>query len=270
MRWNSLEEAFASVLERGELISSWIVEYESFLRQCDRSLLSGFDWSVEAFQVCHGVILYLPLRYRAYRGFGRKRKETTESVIAELRSRTESFMWATAAKSPCKKDESFFGDASVKDPARRLPRLVLGIESPVTSDLRIVNGCAWRDAYIEAAEGFCDLYQSQSSWPRWTCLALHFASTCIELVTQRRIDANRFAQLNGGTIDTTPLLTPAVIADGPRFLLHNWLIWSKLPVESTGMPEVGIRDNSNKRCSVRTVSEKAILYPVVKRSANRL
>lgn len=262
MNWQSLEACFRTVLGTGELSHQWMEQYSSFVKDCQASLLTGARWPAEAFQVCHGVMLYLPLRYRAYVGSTGEQKPVTECALAQLRRKTELTLWASAAASQQDSDFAYFEDDRAKDPSHQIARLVLGNRSPVEANGSLLGTLnKWRQDYFEAVESFLDLWGGQPNWPRWTCLSLHFASLCIEFLIQREVPL--------GVTSTRKEIRDIVHAQpferfgaGVRVLIERWLEWCDAPLDHSGLPEVGtIRRLPGG--SIRTITENAILYPVV-------
>jgi hypothetical protein len=253
-------------MNTGALSAAWVDEYRHFLKQCRQSLLASPDWSKEAFLICHGVVLYLPLRYRTYSGFAGDKKDATADLIRDLRAETALTLCACSGMGHLGSDFDFFSNKAVKDPARRISHLVLGDETPVRPDGALRESFPeWQRMYVDLVAAFSELWTGQEIWPRWTCLSLHCASLCIELLIEKEVGTDASLQPAGQVRNVVESLSRTPIKDGPRHLIERWLGWSHLPIDNTGLPQVGTSRRGVKLPSIRTVTETAILRSVIQK-----
>jgi hypothetical protein len=252
-------------MNTGELPSAWVDDYRLFLKQCHRSLLASPDWSREAFLICHGVVLYLPLRYRTYSGFAGDKKNATANLVRDLRAETTLILCACSGMGYSEIDFEFFSNKAVRDPARRISHLVLGDETPVQADGSLRESFSeWQRMYVDTIAAFSELWTGQEIWPRWTCLSLHYASLCIELLIEKDVAMEAPLQPIRGVRNVVENLLRTPIKDGPRHLIERWLEWSRLSIDNTGLPQVGTPRRGAKPPSIRTVTEAAILRSAMK------
>ena len=81
------------LLEHGELPQGWAAEYRRLLGIAEVEWLPQPNWPRRLVAAMHYALLYLDVRYSAWRSFsgGAKRDENTERELASVRASTRLF-----------------------------------------------------------------------------------------------------------------------------------------------------------------------------------
>lgn len=248
-----------SLRETGTLPEPWIHEYRSFVAAIHLRYGPGvMSIPREVFQGMHYVSTHLPLSYNVWKALSQHECLLTKSHLSQIIRTTEFFFWRSLEGIPkwdsaASRQLPAFNDAAVS-----LVELCFGLHSPIPASHNSRESfVAWNERFITSLHE-CSQIREQSEWPKWICIAIHFASFYLELVHRRAVDVTQVG-VNGNTAEECQVI------DGLRSTITNeevlklialWLASVEVPRDNAGLPSVGtLLPRNNQSVSVRTECE---------------
>lgn len=230
------------LLREGELDASWVDGILAAVTT-ETSLSKPGDtarWSAEEFRTYHFASMYLPLRYRAWQAFEGSRNPLTEHRLRLLVHGVDLGLWSAACRTVPPDEDG---------PEGRIVQLVLGPATPVA--MPADERASWHEEYKSALANLVEARSASDDWPRWTAMALHFASFYlpIELPSAPETQSALAASLAAS-------LRQHARPDAVR-LISYWLTLAGEPRDESGLPSSAPQVHG--ALSIRMQTELALL-----------
>lgn len=256
----SAAEGPLGLVSTGRLPRAWIEEYVAFIKGSANALQSESNWPKWVLQGLHYATLHLSLRYYVWATSTGLRNSETEDRLGFVRFETECSLWA------CILNDTYWQmGADVSSRAQlgvaesTLIDICFGARSPVGAlDKAAIE--AWKKEYERLLAQCRHKWHAEGTWPRLLCMAVHFASLCVELIQIRNVDLS--AEYCGQDTNRNRVeclvgqLQKRIVNPGVVALVKLWLDTCTVGRDGTGLPQIGVlRDRASVGVSVRTASE---------------
>lgn len=254
-----------SLLDSGRFSASWLTSFQSAIEALSSSCLRSQSWPKKVFQSLHYASTHLPLRYRVWATSSHTRNIHTEYELSELRFSAESYLWSSLfglprwSDSPSAEDPAFLSEHDA-----RLIDLCFGLASPVCAAEKATSFQSWAEEYDACLRFSSQRWTKKSHWPKWLCMAVHYASFYIDLFQMRdfeltavfeedEIRACKIREILDG-------LKTHISNDSILSIIRIWLETCSANRDSSGLPLIGtLRPRTGQFRSVRTTSEVFLL-----------
>ena len=253
--------------QTGRLPESWVRKYLAEIHDARASFDGATAWPKRVFQALHFSSMHLPMRYDVWARSTNTANSKTEQVLAEIRFETEAYLWSSlSGVDRWKLNVASNNEVAAGKSAISLIDLCFGDISPVVEVDRSTAFRSWKDSYEECLRNIELDWKTAVCWPKWICMAIHYASFYIDLFQSQCIDVAQVAtEVEDDTLrrridDVIHELGKEIKNEASLNLIRLWLSACGCDRDSSGLPRVGVRrPRTGQFISVRTPSEVFLL-----------
>jgi len=256
-----------ALLQTGRLPEPWTQEYLAEIQDARSTFDGALAWPKQVFQAFHYSSMHLPLRYDVWASSANTSNSDTEHLIAIIRFETEAYLWSSLPDGdPRTSTTAFTNEVACGLSATRLVELCFGNMSPIGGGDRSTSFRSWKELYEESVRTIEPKWKTMMCWPKWLCMAIHFASFYIDLFQKQNVDLAQVAvdvedialrKRIDGIIHT---LKEKIENEAALDLIRLWLSSCSKKRDSSGLPKIREqRPRTGQFISVRTISEAFLL-----------
>lgn len=253
------------LVERGEVPSQWVDAYHEFLYEVRSDARGQSEWDRRLFQPLHYASTHLGLRYGVWKSSSGSSNADTEKLLSDIQFETEEYLWSALPDMPCWSPPVGAAAIHLGPDDRALIAMCFDQMSPVCETEDGGSFHSWKRNYEDTLRGCASRWGAKVLWPRWVCMAIHFASFYIDLYQAREIDlefdSQRRDERSARTERVLATLGRSIANENVLRLIRVWLLACDLNRDVSGLPMIGkVRRRTGQFISVRTVSELFLLH----------
>lgn len=237
--------AARSLLEHGRLEARWFLDFKSILNSVDQQPTAY--WAPTYVRAVRLASLYLPLRYRSWSLASGQTDVETQRALAEVGRTAEVTLWEhalAAAETPKHEDD-----------ARICEHVFQSVEGLCTGRVSLPE---WEHAYCRMIDAVSTRWYASSWWPRWPCMAVHFASFYLDVGLTQELPVAAQVSLSGQEEEVLErlgrLMNPTTLD-----IVRAWITSTGALRDGSGTPLLGKPKVGTRKAKVRTVSEVLLM-----------
>jgi len=253
-----VQDAQREIINSGCFPNNWWQRYAPLI-ETSQELPNEPDWSKRLFIPLHHASTHLILRYNTWSMSNKSHNPETEQTFDKIQFQTECFFWSSVAQLP-RWDKIARNTSGLSTTELKIINLCFGEDSPVHESNENDVFRKWKNAYTNCINETMISHKEKDRWPKWLCVAIHFAAFYIDLFQSRTVPVNLYKGLsnkNDAKSDfVVSQLSSKIYNQSVLELIRFWLNSTSLRRDMTGLPDAGeLRPRTGQFISVRAISE---------------